>query len=76
MLIVIRVNFVCVIVGCSLWYYGVNCEKMVECNCDNMVLFGDRGECYCKKNWFGDRCNCFKIENDVCFRDGEICRNG
>ncbi|XP_052705082.1 uncharacterized protein LOC128180917 isoform X1 [Crassostrea angulata] len=63
-------------VGCSPWYYGANCEKMAECNRDNTVSFGDRGECHCKTNWFGDRCSCSKIENDTCFRDGEICRNG
>lgn len=73
---VIRANFVCATVGCSPWYYGANCEKMAECNRDNTVSFGDRGECHCKKNWFGDRCNCSKIENDACFRDGEVCKNG
>ncbi|XP_019919461.2 uncharacterized protein [Magallana gigas] len=63
-------------VGCSPWFYGVNCEKLAKCNRSNTFSIDDKGECHCRANWFGDRCDCSKKDNEACFRDGEICRNG
>lgn len=63
-------------VGCSPWFYGVYCEKIAKCNRSNTIAINDKGDCHCKANWFGNRCDCSKEENDACFRDGEECRSG
>lgn len=63
-------------VGCNPWYYGANCEKLAKCIRNNTSSFDDKGVCHCKKNWFGERCDCSKEENYACFRDGEVCKNG
>ncbi|XP_048726962.2 uncharacterized protein LOC125645465 isoform X2 [Ostrea edulis] len=60
--------------ACSQWYYGSDCEKMSKCNRTNTLSFDNNDLCNCKRNWYGERCDCSKAQNDACVREGEVCR--
>ncbi|XP_061167096.1 uncharacterized protein LOC133175957 [Saccostrea echinata] len=62
--------------ACSQWYYGSDCEKMSKCNRTNTLSYGHQDQCNCSSNWFGEKCDCFKSENDACLKQGEVCMGG
>ncbi|XP_048726961.2 uncharacterized protein LOC125645464 isoform X2 [Ostrea edulis] len=60
--------------ACSQWYYGSDCEKMSKCNRTNTLSFDNNDLCNCKRNWYGEWCDCLKAQNDACVKQGEVCR--